>query len=131
MKQSGIFLSVLLILFSVCVFGDTQVPSKGIVTAQHGLNFRTGPGTQFPVIRTLPEGTEVRIIEFSGRWYKIRMDQQEGYCFARYIRVTEHTAANEDDASRIPHVTLGETDPSSPALNAVDLRIVPQSESSQ
>jgi len=127
LRLSDFLLTILLVSFSIGVFGEAQVPSKGVVTAQHGLHFRTGPGAQFPIINTLPKGTEVRIVDFSGRWYKVRIAQQGGFCFARYIQVTERISANEDDASRIPHVALGETDPSRPALNAIAPRIIPQS----
>jgi Bacterial SH3 domain len=36
--------------------------------ARDGLNLRSGPGTDFPIIRSLPFGTQVHLIRREGRW---------------------------------------------------------------
>lgn len=36
--------------------------------ARDGLNVRSGPGTEFPIIRSLPFGTKVNLLRREGRW---------------------------------------------------------------
>lgn len=36
--------------------------------ARDGLNVRSGPGAEFPIIRSLPFGTEVNLLRREGRW---------------------------------------------------------------
>lgn len=40
----------------------------GIANARDGLNLRSGPSPEFPVIRSLPLGTRVHILKREGRW---------------------------------------------------------------
>src|SRR5690242_9794855 len=39
--------------------------------ARDGLNLRSGPGTQFPVLKTLPLGTAINIISREGDWAQV------------------------------------------------------------
>nr|WP_255717107.1 peptidoglycan-binding protein [Salipaludibacillus sp. CUR1] len=43
---------------------------NGVVTASN-LNVRQGPGTGYGIIGTLPNGTEVNLLEDTGQWYRI------------------------------------------------------------
>ena len=48
----------------------TEVTTK-YVTANIGLNVRTGPGTNYPVVYALPNGTQVNVYEEEGNWSRI------------------------------------------------------------
>jgi hypothetical protein len=39
-----------------------------VAHARDGLNVRSGPGAEFPIIRSLPFGTEVQVVRREGRW---------------------------------------------------------------
>ena len=39
-----------------------------ITNARDGLNLRSGPSTEFPIVRSLPFGTRVHLIKREGRW---------------------------------------------------------------
>lgn len=55
------------------------------VTAKSGLNVRTGAGSKYPVINTLPKGTPVMILGTSGSWYKIStLGGQIGWVSKKY-----------------------------------------------
>ncbi len=62
----------------------TPEPTPGIPTgrstAPNGLNVRSGPGTNFPVLATVRYGTEGEIIGRSadGRWWVVRMPSAPG-----------------------------------------------------
>jgi len=61
---------------------------RGTVTAS-ALNFRTGPTTNFSVIKALSKGTKVTIIGENTGWYKVKAGNQEGWVSAAYINVND------------------------------------------
>jgi GH25 family lysozyme M1 (1,4-beta-N-acetylmuramidase) len=65
------------------------------VTAASGLNMRTGPGTEFPVLTQLALGTEVEIIE-EGEWAFVRLADQTGYAVSQYLADEPAAAADSD-----------------------------------
>ncbi|MEZ5868774.1 MAG: TIGR02594 family protein [Defluviimonas denitrificans] len=67
----------------------TKVPAIHAVRARRGLNLRRGPGTEFEVIETLPEGTLVQALGRSGEWVLVdcRGDgRADGYLFGGYLQ---------------------------------------------
>jgi uncharacterized protein YgiM (DUF1202 family) len=60
--------------------------APGVTTAS--VNFRSGPGTQFSSLRTLPAGTAVDIgdCEDAGSWCAITVDGRSGFVSGRYIQ---------------------------------------------
>lgn len=122
-----IFLTGFLALATLVLLG-AQIPTRGIVRANSGLNVRSGPGTEYSDIGTLINGTDVQILEVSGKWYKIQSGAMQGYSFGKYIEVTEYTTVNEDEAAKRPYSTLRETNPNRPEVRKIDPRIIPQSD---
>lgn len=59
---------------------------KGIVLPSL-LNMRTGAGKEFPPIQRLKAGQTVEIIETVGKWYKVKVDENEGFVMSAYIEV--------------------------------------------
>lgn len=58
-------------------------------TARDGLNVRSGPGTDFPTLRSLPFGTRVHLVSREGRWGLI--DEQgdgatDGFVHLAFLR---------------------------------------------
>ena len=49
------------------------------------LNLRSGPGTNFEKIRTLPVGVKVEVLGYDNGWYKISYNGQEGYSIEDYL----------------------------------------------
>lgn len=48
------------------------VREKVLVMPEQGLNLRAGPGTEFPVVTVLPEGTVLRVLH--------EFDEVDGWC---------------------------------------------------
>jgi len=70
------------------------------VTDGSSLNLRTGPSTDCPIIREMADRTKFKIIEKSGDWYKIRLeDGSEGYCYAKYVSKGDPGAAQTNPAT--------------------------------
>ena len=79
---------------------DVSVPEPepgvptGRVTAPNGVNVRTGPGTNFPILGTAPFGTEGEIVgrSFDGRWWVAAVPSAPGgtgWVSADFVAVTD------------------------------------------
>lgn len=72
----------------------TTLPSRILCTVETGypagaLNLRTGPGTQYTIIRVLQEGETLTVIE-RGAWLEV-IDRQNarGYINSRFCKIGE------------------------------------------
>lgn len=53
------------------------------------LNIRKGPGKNHKVVKRAKQGEQVVILDDSGSWYKIRLeDGTEGYGYHKYIQTS-------------------------------------------
>lgn len=75
----------LLILVITLVFGSAVVAVTGTVNAPSGLVLRSEASKTGAPLATVPDKTEVEVVEESGEWYKVRMNGQEGYLFKEYV----------------------------------------------
>ena len=68
---------------------DTQCPTNtiyGYVSAQgSGLRVRQGPGTSYPILATVSDGTQYAITGKTNGWYQICYNGRTGYVSADYI----------------------------------------------
>lgn len=53
------------------------------VTPDIGLNVRSGPGTQYKIVKAVTKGTKLTVIGKSGAWYKVGNNQ---YVYSKYVR---------------------------------------------
>jgi len=62
--------------------------SFGVSTKTTGaVNFRTGPGTGYGIIRELSKGTSVTVHSVDGRWAKVTHNGRTGYLHMSYLNV--------------------------------------------
>ena len=61
-------------------------PKTGIVLPSL-LNMRTGAGKEFPPMKRLTAGQTVEILETVGKWYKVKVDEGEGYVMSEFVKV--------------------------------------------
>ena len=55
-------------------------PRTGTVTLSYGtLNLRSGPGLEYPIIGSIPNGHSIELLGESGDWDRVRHNGQEGY----------------------------------------------------
>lgn len=107
------------------------------VTAGH-VNFRSGPGTDFPVKACLSQGTVLEVIDTrDGAWYAVKYNGETGYISAQYLKfigghsaitpfstaapaINEMTVAEEAPVSQNTPVPSAEIPPvSSPEVSSV------------
>jgi len=66
-------------------FSKKETTKMGMVISD-GLNMRTGPGTDYPVIQILSYGTDVLVYE-QGNWYYIGVNGVKGYVNSKYVKL--------------------------------------------
>ena len=60
--------------------------SQNTKTTTENLNYRTGRGTSYPRIGTIPKGTKVQVSELVNNWYKVIYNGKTGYASANYLK---------------------------------------------
>jgi exopolysaccharide biosynthesis protein len=65
-----------------------------VVGADRGLNVRSGPGTDNPVAGSLPNGSEVVVLDYADGWYQIFFSTEQnplaiGYVSEAYLQLSE------------------------------------------
>lgn len=77
---------------------STEVPTNitqwGTVTADTSLNLRQGPGYDYDVIGSIPEGGIVCVLSTSGSWVKVQYGQHVGYCHNSYLTLSSSYPAD-------------------------------------
>lgn len=68
---------------------DTKLAGEKGKTTADSLNFRTGPTTNFSIIRALPKDTDVTIVGENSSWYKIKAGSTEGWVSKTYIQLAK------------------------------------------
>lgn len=54
-------------------------------TVTNDLNLRSGPGTSYGVVGTMPAGAEVNVLGCEGSWCRVSWGGTEGYASASYL----------------------------------------------
>lgn len=95
----------------------TNEAKTAVVTAKSGLTMRTKPSMKSKIIDLIPANGVVEILEkgeaitLKGKesnWYKVRFDDEEGYCFGGYLRMgnkLEATSNTKTNTSENDHHT--------------------------
>ncbi|SFH14335.1 SH3 domain-containing protein [Methylobacterium gossipiicola] len=79
------------------------VPFTHRTIARDGLNIRSGPGTDFPTIRSLPLGTRVNVLKREGAWALLDLngdDAADGFVHGSFLK--EATGAGPGPAVAPP-----------------------------
>lgn len=65
------------------LLASAGIASAAVVT--NDLNLRSGPGTRYEVIDTMPAGAHVRVIGCGGAWCRVNWRGRVGFASASYI----------------------------------------------
>ncbi|WP_026834409.1 SH3 domain-containing protein [Eubacterium xylanophilum] len=92
-----------LVLGVVVTNVSTEAATKGKVTAASGLNMRSGVGTDYSVITTIPSNATVTInsknagTDSNGvTWYKVTYSGKTGYVSSAYISIQSSGSSNSE-----------------------------------
>ncbi len=78
-------------LGTLSVLGTTVFATVGVVNAPSGLILRETASKGGNPLVTVPDKTQVEIVEEDGEWYKVKVNEQTGYLFAEFVNKTETT----------------------------------------
>ena len=54
-------------------------------TVENDLNLRAGPGTNYPVVGTMPAGAHVNVRDCNGSWCRVSFQGETGWASASYL----------------------------------------------
>ena len=81
---------LMIILSVVCLFPQPSISKTGYVSDMLLLTFRQGPGSSYPVIKTLKSNTPVNILEEENDYYKVELESNEiGWVDKKFIAFDE------------------------------------------
>ena len=49
------------------------------------VNLRSGPGTDYGIIKVLPKGTSVTVVAVFGNWVKVNVGSGSGFLYSKYV----------------------------------------------
>lgn len=75
--------------FQQNIYDTPPLPDRSAWIVVEGAQMRTGNGTNDKLIRRLPEGTQVEILQEGDPWVKVKVDDREGYVKRCYITYTK------------------------------------------
>ena len=113
----------LLILVITLAFGSAVVAVTGTVNAPSGLVLRQEASKNGAPLATVPDKTELEILEENGEWYKVTYNGQTGYLFGEYVNKNQETSVEPE--AQAPE-TPAETNPNEvQAKNKIKVYIIP------
>lgn len=72
----------------------------GKIIAPDGLNMRSGPGTSYGILVSIPFGASVTVLDSSSSWYKVTYSGKTGYVLGQYVQITSTTPTPKPTAAR-------------------------------
>ena len=95
---------VIMSVFIVSVYASAAPAiGTGVCTANSWCNIRTGAGTHFRKVGTLPAKANVPVYQQSGKWYQISYQNKLVWVHGDYLRFT----ANGSSSSQTPAAAIG------------------------
>ena len=95
---------VIMSVFVVSVYASAAPAiGTGTCTAKSWCNIRTGAGTQYKKVGTLPAKANVPVYQQSGKWYQISYQNKLVWVHGDYLKVTLNSTPKPDpDPSPVP-----------------------------
>lgn len=88
-------MSAVLLLSLVIAFFLASPALAAVIIERGPANIRSGPGTQHPVISTMPVGQTLEETGKSGDWFKVRLaDGREGFVLSSLVRLESAVPGN-------------------------------------
>lgn len=60
-----------------------------VYNVDEAANMRDKPGGENKLIVSIPKGETVEIVDKSGKWWRVRYGEHEGYCNSKYLKVND------------------------------------------
>ena len=84
---------IILPALTLTVIAAVAIAAPGVTTTN--VNFRSGPGTNYSAIRTLPVGTTIDIgdCDDAGSWCAVTVEGKKGFASGQYLKETDDPEA--------------------------------------
>ena len=113
----------LLILVITLTLGSAVFAVTGTVNAPSGLVLREEASKTGAPLATVPDKTELEILEESGEWYRVTYNGQTGFIFGEFVNKNEETSVEPEVP--VPEIPA-ETDPNAvQAKSKIKVYIIP------
>lgn len=76
-----------------------ETVTRATVVCNSTLNLRSAPSTEGSVIKAMPNGTPVGVIENQGKWYYVIVDGVTGYAISDYVQLSREQVSRDNFAS--------------------------------
>jgi uncharacterized protein YraI len=91
-------LATMVCIFAIVATADAQSHHIG---SSSGANIRKGPGTDQPIVATIPQGASVKVIErTNSNWVKVEYNGQTGYVASELVKDGSSPTRNNNSGSR-------------------------------
>jgi len=105
MKLMRLISAILVVVMLTCACALADVVTTGNV------NLRSGPGTNYSILATIPNGERLAYLgdNGSGTWYNVRYNDMDGWISAKYADVVENLLPGviiPDEVPDEPEVTV-------------------------
>ncbi len=78
---------------SSCSCSEQYKGSYIVTTSQYPLTMRSGHGTSYPQVTTVPKGAQVYVSKANGTWAHVEWNGYSGYCSIQYLAKTQADTA--------------------------------------
>ena len=88
--------------------GQSGNGTNGSYKTTAALRIRSGRGTSYKILGTIPKGTIVSVTDISGGWGKVTYNSKTGYCYMFYLsKVAESTSSYNYKTTANLHLRSG------------------------
>ena len=98
-KRIALFLSKAIIVF-ILVFTTGISVFANAATAVESVNLREKPSTESKVLKLVPMGYEVEIIDAQGEWTKVKFDGSSGYVKSEFLEKVKNSDSSKNSGSQ-------------------------------
>jgi uncharacterized protein YgiM (DUF1202 family) len=95
-------LAALLIIFSCQIL---MAQENMYINSSNGVNLREGPGTNYKIIKSVPNGSQVKALSSEGEWAKVEFEWETGYVSNQFLskekpRTNKSSSGNSSFSNR-------------------------------
>lgn len=84
--------------FQKNIYDEAELPNPTAWVVKDDADIRSGNGSNDHVIKRIPAGTEVEVLQIAEPWCKVKYDKREGYIRTAYLTFQQGTMMSREDA---------------------------------
>lgn len=101
------------------IFDNDELPNPKAWVVKDNADMRTGNGNEDKVIKRLPAGTEVEVLQKAEPWCKVKYDDREGYMLTAYITFENGAMMSAETADIMKSTEWMQSSPDSESENRI------------